>query len=642
MRAPRPRSVCAFALLAGLAAAQQFAVLDDQNRLSFFFAGAPAAPTVVLPVLNLAPGDQLVGVDVRPATGELYALGAQSRLYVVDRFTGVATQIGPVLSTTLVGTRFGFDFNPTVDRIRVVSDAGQNLRLHPTTGAVAAVDGALAFAAGDVNAGATPSVGGAGYTNSLAGATTTTLYDLDAGLDVLVTQIPPNSGTLNTVGALGVDVSTVGGFDIAGDTGLAFAALTPAGGVPTLYRVNLATGALTSQGALGVSAAHGLALLESPPAPLVAVTGANELVLFDAGAPQSPLATIAVTGLAAGETLQGLDFRPTTGQLYALGGSSRLYTIDLATGAATQVGPVFSTLLNGTRFGFDFNPSVDRIRVVSDAGQNLRLHPVTGAVVFVDGALAYVAGDVNAGAVPAVAAGAYLNSIKAASATTVTTLYDVDAAQDALVTQVPPNNGALNTVGPLGVDAAGFVAFEISGETGAAYAAFVPAGGAATNLYRVSLRTGAATLLGALGASDVRGIAAAEHPGTFRFGRATPGAAGRPAVGLNGALKLGATNFAVFAAGAPAGGFGMAAFSPAPLGTPLVAAQAMIFVDVLHPAAFLHPFFADAAGRATFVFGVPADPLLLGATIYMQTAFTDAGAAGGVAATVALGATVVP
>jgi hypothetical protein len=642
MRAPRYRSVYAFLLTAGLAAAQQFVVLDDQNRLHYAFAGAPAIVHAVRPVLNLAPGDQLVGVDVRPATGELYALGAQSRLYVVDQVTGVATQIGPVFTTALSGVRFGFDFNPTVDRIRVVSDTGQNLRLHPTTGAVVAVDLPLAYAAGDVNAAATPVVGGAGYTNSLPGATTTVLYDVDAAQDVLVTQIPPNNGVLNTVGSLGIDVSALGGFDIAGDSGLAFAALTPAGGAPTLYRVNLTTGALTSQGALGVSAAHGFALVETPPSALVAVTGANQLVFLDAGAPQSPLATIPVTGLAAGETLEGVDFRPTTGQLYALGATSRLYTIDLASGAATQVGPVFSTLLSGTRFGFDFNPTVDRIRVVSDAGQNLRLHPTTGMVVAVDGALAYAAGDVHFGAVPAVAAGAYVNSIKAASSATVTTLFDVDAAQDVLVTQAPPNNGTLNTVGPLGVDATGFVAFEISGETGAAYAAFVPAGGATTNLYRVSLRTGAATLSGALGVSDVRGLAAAEFAGASRFGRATAGAAGRPAVAVNGPVRPGTTDFSVFTAGAPSFALGMAAFTPGALGAPLAASQALIYVDVLSPAAFLHPFFADATGRATFMFSVPADPLLIGATFFMQTAFTDAGAAGGVSATVALSATVVP
>ena len=43
----------------------------------------------------------------------------------------------------LAGSDFGFDFNPTVDRIRLISDADQNLRLNPMTGGVAATDSML-------------------------------------------------------------------------------------------------------------------------------------------------------------------------------------------------------------------------------------------------------------------------------------------------------------------------------------------------------------------------------------------------------------------------------------------------------------------------------------------------------------------
>lgn len=43
------------------------------------------------------------------------------------------------------------------------------------------------------------------YTNQSAGTVaTTTLYDLDLATGVLTTQNPPNNGTLNTIGALGV------------------------------------------------------------------------------------------------------------------------------------------------------------------------------------------------------------------------------------------------------------------------------------------------------------------------------------------------------------------------------------------------------------------------------------------------------
>ncbi|GAB2991992.1 hypothetical protein GCM10027184_52610 [Saccharothrix stipae] len=63
-----------------------------------------------------------------------------------------------------------------MDRIRLVTSKGQNLRLHPDTGAVAATDGVLAH----VDGGSAPRVAAAGYTNSVAGATSTTLYAIDS------------------------------------------------------------------------------------------------------------------------------------------------------------------------------------------------------------------------------------------------------------------------------------------------------------------------------------------------------------------------------------------------------------------------------------------------------------------------------
>ena len=125
--------------------------------------------------------EQIVGLDVRPADKQLVALGSTSRLYRIDGASGAATAIGSAsFVPAFAGTSLGFDFNPTVDRIRVTSDARQNLRLHPDTGATAAVDGQLAYAAGDAGAGSTPRIVGSAYTNSVAGATTTQLFDLDA------------------------------------------------------------------------------------------------------------------------------------------------------------------------------------------------------------------------------------------------------------------------------------------------------------------------------------------------------------------------------------------------------------------------------------------------------------------------------
>ena len=206
-------------------------------------------------------GEILVSIDVRPATGELYGLSNQNNIYKINPLTGGRTQVGATLSATPMGAYKSIDFNPTVDRIRVLSSgaAPNNLRVHPDTGVVAFTDGTLSFitGAGDPNEGDVPAVVNGAYTNSFAGATTTVLYDLEAGNDVLARQAPPNDGKLNTVGPIGFNLTTGGGFtgfDISGATGQAYLVgnnLT-AGGLTanTLYQVNLATGAASSLGAV--------------------------------------------------------------------------------------------------------------------------------------------------------------------------------------------------------------------------------------------------------------------------------------------------------------------------------------------------------------------------------------------------------
>lgn len=188
--------------------------IGSRNALTTFPLNDPGNPTNTVTITGLSRSEQVIGIDIRPATGELYGLTDDNRIISIDPSSGVATIKGASFSPKISGSAVGFDFNPTVDRIRVVTDRGQNLRLHPDTGQVAAVDKSLTFATADVNKRFNPRVSGAGYTNSFAGATTTTLYDIDTARDVLVTQTPPNDGVLNTIGSLGSNLSTVSGFDI--------------------------------------------------------------------------------------------------------------------------------------------------------------------------------------------------------------------------------------------------------------------------------------------------------------------------------------------------------------------------------------------------------------------------------------------
>src|SRR5258706_808360 len=89
------------------------------------------------------------------------------------------------------------------------------------------------------------------------------------------------------------------------------------------------------------------------------LTTTNGLVRFDSSTPGTVSGAVPVTGLQVGESLLGIDFRPATGQLYGLGSCRRLYFIKPLSGAATQVGSSGAFTLNGTSFGFDFNPTVD-------------------------------------------------------------------------------------------------------------------------------------------------------------------------------------------------------------------------------------------------------------------------------------------
>lgn len=229
----------------------------SQNGLLVMFPSDDPFDVTKVKIKGLQKKEKILAVDLRPLNGQLYGLGSTSRLYTINWETGQATPVSTApFDTLLNGTSFGFDFNPTVDRIRVVSNTGQNLRLNPDTGAIAAVDGSTAYAGGDPNFAEIPAVGGSAYTNNVAGALTTTLYNIDTGLDILVTQNPPNAGTLNTVGELGVDAQDVAGFDITGSGGVAYAAIVVKEGKKkkfraTLFTINLTTGAATSLGNIG-------------------------------------------------------------------------------------------------------------------------------------------------------------------------------------------------------------------------------------------------------------------------------------------------------------------------------------------------------------------------------------------------------
>ncbi|MES2587965.1 MAG: DUF4394 domain-containing protein [Bacteroidota bacterium] len=416
-------------------------------------------------------GHQLIGMDFRPTTGQLYLMSYESmsgnaQLYTLNLTDFSASMVGGVFQIATNQSNFGFDFNPTVDRIRITTREGMNYRVHPNTGVLLATDGNLSYAVGDANEMATPMIGSVAYTNSYIGSTSTTLYTYDDVLMNLNTQIPPNNGTQNTIGALSTGGIGNGELDIyynaTSNQNMAyFIQDISALDMNKLHSVNLTTGAASLLGNINIAGtAEDIAIQIDLNLPseingelVYALTSNSYLISFDSNMPSTVREHKSLSGLTAGQALVGLDSRPLNGVLYSLGynttsGETQLYTLNPMNGSLSIVGSSFILGTGLTHFSFDFNPTVDRIRVTTMQGNNLRLNPNSGALAFTDGNLTYNVVDVNAAEMSSVIAGAYTNSYIGGTATQ---LFGYDAMLNTLTLQNPPNNGTLNTIGSSGI-----------------------------------------------------------------------------------------------------------------------------------------------------------------------------------------------
>jgi hypothetical protein len=221
--------------------------LTNENALVRFTTNNPREAMRV-PVSGIT--GTLLGIDVRPANGLLYGITNANNIYTIDPTSGVATLICTLTTSFDGALQSGVDFNPQSDRLRLVAKNGQNLRVHADLGATA-TDGTLTYAATDRNAVTKPTITAVAYTNSIPNAPITKTFDIDANLDVLALQEPPNDGVLVTVGPLGIDFGATGGFDILTDDNGRDHAFAASGS--TLYAIDLATGAATTLGTIGDS-----------------------------------------------------------------------------------------------------------------------------------------------------------------------------------------------------------------------------------------------------------------------------------------------------------------------------------------------------------------------------------------------------
>jgi hypothetical protein len=241
-----------------------------------------------------------------------------------------------------------------------------------------------------------------------------------------------------------------------------------------------------------------------------ATNTAGKLLRFSSDNPRK-LRSKQITGLPMGVAVKGIDFRPASGDLYALGSDRVVYRLNPRTAIAVPEGKSFDlspSILSGSFNGFDFNPTVDKIRVTSDAGDNLRLNPDDGTLLSVDTKLSPAGVQV--------AGSAYTNSSFTAFATrpTVTELYayDVGASPDKLWIQRPANAGTLIMPQSTALELGGNVGFDIAGAANVGWLAGTPEGRSSSRLYRLDVATGRTKSLGRIGdgSHTITGLAAVQ------------------------------------------------------------------------------------------------------------------------------------
>ena len=234
-------------------------------------------------------------------------------------------------------------------------------------------------------------------------------------------------------------------------------------------------------------------------APVVGLVGDKTLVMFDTDNP-AVSETMDVTGV---DRLVGIDLRPSNNTLVGVTPDSTIVTIDMETGAATEVAKMDKPLTIGDApVVVDFNPMADRLRYMTGT-TNHRVHPDTGEVT-VDGSLAFEDGDMHKGEEPNIVAAAYINSYGKPEKTA---MYNIDANIGGLIQQTKPNDGTLKAIGKLGGEGMPFTyAFDVQTTADGKNTAWLVAGGA---LHTVDLESGKATrtadITGADG--DIRDIA---------------------------------------------------------------------------------------------------------------------------------------
>lgn len=526
--------------LAALTTNDVLAVTADNACLVRF---SLSDPSTVLAVGSLDVAGSVVGLDFRPASGELYALTDMGQLVLVDPMTAETTLVTASIGE-LTGARYDIDFNPAANALRLISDARQNFRM----GSPALVENAQQQALVDGTFGYLQGVVATAYTNVNPGQEGTQMFVISADSRTFFQQ-NPNVGLLTRIGELfpsaeSVDVKGYNVFTTEGGMNEHYAVFEVDGSVG-LYSINPATAATTLIKLLPAPEAGGnymdLVVNDVTDEPAL-----REFIVFEQSAdddfvlrivelnpadsmPGMALAgydeTLPVTGLVEGDVIVGFDLRTTSPEgaddgLYAVAQSGRIYLLEeaeeglldpMSVAQATEIATL-ATALSGTRFDIDFNPRADLLRIIGDAGQNLRVNLDEDRVLADEAraaGFAFADGTVRLGdtMVPVPVAVAYRAAPLQLEGVTPSLdfQYVIDARNSGLARVAVPNDGALVAVGDglleglaLPMDGAIQQTMDIA-QSGTAYAALRTSAGAGSMLYTLNLLAGTAEQVGPIG-----------------------------------------------------------------------------------------------------------------------------------------------
>ncbi|MBA3828844.1 MAG: DUF4394 domain-containing protein [Taibaiella sp.] len=434
-----------------------FGLTDNNQLFTIADINSPSTGTgTPTTITGMASGEQMVAIDYNQHDGRLYGLGynpatATGQLYAINTTSFSAAAVsGSSRSLTLgssLTNNVGFDFISTQsDMVRITGTNGYNYVMSARDGAVVSSGtgggaGGLGFASSDVHSGATAALAATSYTNSYYGADAAEQVGYDLTTNSLVT-FDQDGHTLHTIGISGVAATSFVGSDNFYDSTthsntIYFTLHTVLNN--SVYTMNRATGSLSLVGNLGVSGTtnvrdialqnqdnRGGSGSSSVNGQLMAALTLNlrNVIFFDSYNPGTIRNMISLSGMASGQTMMAIAYRPADRRLYGIGYNAttttyQLYLIDTATGNVSAIGSAGTWNMGAAtdNMGFAYNPVNDRIHITGNAGMNVELNGSNGSLISNDSSFTYASGDAHAGATSDIRSIAYTNGYKGANNT---------------------------------------------------------------------------------------------------------------------------------------------------------------------------------------------------------------------------------